>query len=64
MTYGLEQQYFVENGPAITAARSHSTATSASYRAWRRLSADRKLAAVERKLNAANDLIDGYPLAL
>ena len=64
MAYGLEQQYFVETGPATTAAHSHSIATSASYRAWRRLSPERRLAAVERRLSAVNDLTDGFPLAL
>ena len=64
MTPGLDQRMFVENGPTITAARSQLTASSASYRVWRGLSPDRRLAAVERRLNAVNDLIDGFPLAL
>ena len=62
MTIGLDQRLFVENGPAI-AANGLAERTSA-YRAWRRLSPDRKLAAVERRLAAANDLSDGFPLAL
>jgi hypothetical protein len=62
MTYGLDQQLFVENGPTITAARAKAARTA--YRAWRKLGPDGRLALVQRKLKPANDLIDGYPLAL
>jgi len=62
MTIGLDQRMFVENGPAIV-ANALAERTSA-YRTWRRLSPDRKLAAVERRLAATADLTDGFPLAL
>ena len=62
MATGLDQRLYVENGPAI-AANALAERTSI-YRAWRRLTPDRKLAAVERTLAAANDLSDGFPLAL
>lgn len=51
MTYRLEQRLFVENGPAITAARARS------YRSTRALYLLRKQA-------PANDFIDAFPLAL
>jgi hypothetical protein len=64
MAYGLEQRPFVENGPAITAAKVQPERAAAVYRAWRKLSADSRLAIVERKLSASADLSDGLPLAL
>ena len=62
MTYGLSTRAFIEDGPAvqvITANASRSTA-----RSWNALDPDLRLALVERALNPANDIIDGYPLAL
>ena len=62
MTYGLSPRVFIEDGPAVRAIEvkaSHSTA-----RSWRALDADRRLAAIERALKPANDLIDAFPLAL
>ena len=37
---------------------------SATMRSWRALSPERRLAAIERRLNPANSLGDGYPPAL
>lgn len=54
MPYGLER--------SGTAHAQPERATSV-YRAWRRLSPDKRLAAVERRLNATK-LGDGFPLAL
>ena len=54
MPYGLDR---------IAIARAEPEAATAVYRAWRKLSPDKRLAAVERRLNATN-LGDGYPLAL
>jgi len=64
MAYGLNPGLFVENGPAVTAAELHSPRSSMVYRAWRGLPAERRLALVEKALKPANDVIDGYPLAL
>lgn len=61
MTYGLNPKLPVEDGAAFDASR----ADSARFGRWRKLGEDRRLQAVERALKApANDLIDGYPLAL
>ena len=64
MTYGLNPRLFVENGPAVTAAGAHGPRSSMVYRAWRGLNPERRLAVVESALRPANDVIDGYPLAL
>lgn len=64
MAYGLERQLLVESGPAIAVAESRPERASTVYRAWRKLSAERRLAAVELRLNAPIDFADGYPLAL
>ena len=51
MTFRLEQRLFVENGPALTAAKARSArSTRAIY--------------MLRKQAPANDFIDAYPLAL
>ena len=65
MTYGLDPNLFVENGPAIRAASAASVRTSARFRMWKALDEERRLQAVDQALKApANDLIDDYPLAL
>lgn len=65
MTYGLSPRLFVEDGPAVHAARSAAARRFARVGRWRKLDEDHRLKAVERALNPpANDLIDGYPLAL
>jgi len=62
MTYGLDTAVFVEDGAA---ARAQNTRLSRSTaRSWSMLDRDRRLALVERALRPANDLIDGYPIAL
>lgn len=55
MTYGLNPRLFLENGPAVTAAKAQSLRSSDSYRAWRSLDADRRLAMIDEALGAAND---------
>lgn len=55
MAYGLEQR---------TIAETQAGSGAAAYRAWRNLSPERRLAAVERTLHPAADLGDGYPPAL
>ncbi len=64
MTYGLNPRLFVENGPAVTAADVRSPRSSMVYRGWRGLDPQRRLAIVEKALEPANDVSDGYPLAL
>jgi hypothetical protein len=51
MTYSLERRLFVENGPAITAAKARNTrSTRALF--------------LLRKQAPANDFIDAFPIAL
>lgn len=64
MTYGLERQLAVESGAMTTAAQIRSVRSSSMDRAWHGLTADCRLAAVERRLSAVNTLSDGYPPAL
>jgi len=65
MTYRLDPALFVENGPAVHAATAAAARTVARFGRWRKLDDQHRLQAVERALKApANDLIDGYPLAL
>lgn len=65
MAYGLNSKLFVEDGPAVQAANVAAARPSARFRAWQKLNPERRFAAIERALKApANDLIDGYPLAL
>ena len=64
MAYGLNPRLFVENGPALTAAGAQGPRSSRVYRAWRGLNPERRLAVVETAVKPANDVIDGYPLAL
>lgn len=65
MAYGLNPRLFVENGPANRSAE-HRARSLPAYRGWRALTAERRLALVDRTLGrAANDnLGDGYPAAL
>lgn len=62
MTYGLSPRAFVEDGPEVQAMKIRSTYSTA--RSWRALDPDSRLAAIERALKPANDLIDAYPMAL
>ena len=64
MAYGFNPRLFVENGPAVTAAGAYGPRSSLVYRGWRGLDPERRFAAVENALRPANDVIDGYPLAL
>ena len=62
MAYGLSTRAFIEDGPVEQVAKAQSIRSNA--RSWHALSDACRLAIVERALRAANDLIDGYPLAL
>ena len=62
MTYGLSPRVFIEDGPTAEVMKVQSAHSTA--RSWRALDADSRLAAIERALKPANDLIDAYPMAL
>ena len=62
MTYGLSTRLFVENGPAVEVAKAQASRSTA--RSWRTLNHEHRIALVERAMTPANDLIDGFPLAL
>lgn len=66
MTYGLNPRLFVENGPALIAAETHSRSSSDAFRAWNGLDANRRLELVERALRtpANENSPDGFPVAL
>ena len=61
MTYGLNPRLVVGDAAPLRP----STAAAERFGRWRKLDEERRLQAVERALKApANDLIDGYPVAL
>ena len=62
MTYGLSPRAFIEDGPAVQAMRVQSAHSTA--RSWHALNPERRIALVEQVLKPANDLVDGYPIAL
>jgi hypothetical protein len=62
MAYGLSTRAFIEDGPVAQVAKAEAGRTTA--RSWQVLDETCRLAVVERALRAANDRIDGYPLAL
>lgn len=62
MAYGLSTRAFIENGPMEQVAKADSTRSTA--RSWRVLSEACRIEVIEQALRAANDRIDGYPLAL
>ena len=62
MAYGLSTRAFIEDGAIEQVAKTESG--SSPSRAWRALSEACKLEVIEQALRAANDRIDGYPMAL
>ena len=62
MAYGLSTRAFVEDGPVEQVAKLESSRSTA--RSWRVLDEARRLELIEQALLAANDRIDGYPIAL
>ena len=65
MTYSLSPGLFVENGPAEQAAVAAAARPAVRFLPWRKLPSERRLAIVEEALKfPANDVIDGFPLAL
>lgn len=65
MTYRLDHGLFLEDGPAMHAAKIASANNFVRFGSWRQLDPDRRLDLVEKALEApANDLVDDYPVAL
>jgi hypothetical protein len=62
MAYGLSTRAFVENGPVEQVAKADFVRSTA--RSWRALNEACRLEVIEQALRAANDRIDGYPIAL
>jgi len=62
MAYGLSTRAFIEDGPVEQVARIESSRSTA--RSWRALNDASRLEVIEQALRAANDRIDGYPIAL
>ena len=66
MAYDLESRLFLEDGPAIHAARARFARSSRTARAWRKLSETGRLELIEQALHkpANDDMPDGLPVAL
>ena len=62
MAYGLSTRAFIEDGPAEQVAKAETLRSRA--RSWQVLSDACRLEIIEQALRAANDRIDGYPIAL
>jgi hypothetical protein len=62
MAYGLGTRALIEDGPVDEVAKARSSRPQA--RSWHTLSEASRLELIEQALRAANDRIDGYPLAL
>jgi hypothetical protein len=62
MTYGLSTRAFIEDGPAAQVAQAEALRSTA--RAWRALDDAHRIEIIESALQAANDRIDEFPLAL
>jgi hypothetical protein len=62
MAYGLSTRAFIEDGPVEQVARADAIRSTA--RSWRALNEACRLEVIEQALRAANDRIDGYPIAL
>ena len=66
MAYGFESQLFLEDGPAIHAARARYARSAQTARVWRSLNEASRLELVEQTLRKAanDDMPDGLPVAL
>ena len=62
MAYGLSTRAFIEDGPVEQVAKAESIRSRA--RSWEALSDACRLEIIDQALRAANDRIDGYPMAL
>jgi hypothetical protein len=62
MAYGLGIRALIEDGTAGQAARARSPRSP--VRRWHKLSQASRIELIEQALRAANDPVDGFPLAL
>jgi hypothetical protein len=62
MAYGLRTRAPIEHRPAAQAEKADAGALS--ERPWLNLSEACRFEVIEQALRAANDRIDGYPIAL
>jgi hypothetical protein len=62
MLFGHSPRAFFEDGPAEQVEKA--VALRSTARTWHALDAEKRLALIERALKPANDIIDGFPLAL
>lgn len=62
MAYGLRTRASIENTPVVQVRMADPGGFS--ERSWHTLSEACRMEVVEQALRAANDRIDGYPLAL
>jgi predicted phage gp36 major capsid-like protein len=63
MTYGQRSPASAKD-ETVERALARASGTWGGYQAWRQLDADLRLQMIEKALQAANDRIDPYPLAL
>jgi hypothetical protein len=63
MAYGQSSPASAKNDP-VERALARASGTWGGYQAWRQLDADLRLQLIEKALEAANDRIDPFPLAL
>jgi len=63
MTYGQGSPASAKD-PAVERALARASGTWGGYQAWRQLDPDLRLQLIETALEAANDRIDPFPLAL
>jgi hypothetical protein len=62
MAYGLSTRAFINDGPVEHV--SEASSSQSTGRPWQALSAACRFEIIEQALRAANDRIDGFPLAL
>jgi acyl-CoA reductase-like NAD-dependent aldehyde dehydrogenase len=63
MTYG-QRIHAPMKDDAVERALARASGTWGGYQAWRQLDADQRLELINKALEAANDRIDAYPIAL
>jgi hypothetical protein len=64
MAYGLSTRAPAETG-LVQRALARANGSWGGYQAWRQLDSDKRLEIIEQALAVpANDIVDGYPVAL
>jgi hypothetical protein len=64
MAYGLSTRAPAANG-LVQRALARASGTWGGYQAWRQLDPETRIELIEQALAApANDIVDGYPVAL